>query len=88
MTTKSNIVILGIRIYDRIKEADKVQQVLTQYGCYIKTRLGLHEVSENFCSQSGLILLELFGDVNKQKELENILRNISGLEVKKMLFEN
>ncbi len=87
MTTKSNIVILGLRIYDRIQEADKVQKLLTEYGCFIKTRLGLHEVNDNFCSQSGFILLELFGDKLKQDELENNLNNIKGVEVKKMEFE-
>ena len=41
------ICIIGIKINDRIKEAGKVQQVLTDYGCSIKTRLGLHEVTDD-----------------------------------------
>jgi len=35
--------ILGILIPDRVKDAVKIQEALTKYGCSIKTRLGLHE---------------------------------------------
>ena len=56
--------ILGVLITDRQKEAGKVQALLTKFGCSIKTRLGLHEVTDNLCSSSGLIILELTGDVD------------------------
>ena len=55
-------VILGIHINDRIREVQFVQQAFTEYGCYIKTRIGLHHVDEQVCSPRGLILLEMFGD--------------------------
>ena len=44
-----------IKIDHRSTEAVKVQSVLTKYGCNIKVRLGLHEVSNNFCSISELM---------------------------------
>ncbi len=88
MTTKADKIILGIQICDRLKAADKVQKILTIYGCNIKTRLGLHEVTDDFCSESGLILLELFGESHMQQELENSLRDIDGIIVQKMKFEH
>jgi len=78
--------ILGLYVTNRIKASAKVQELLTKYGCYIKTRLGLHEVATEFCSESGLIILELFGAVDKQNELENELHAIEGLQVQKMVF--
>ena len=48
-----------IKIDHRSTEAVKVQSVLTKYGCNIKVRLGLHEVSNDFCSNDGLIVLEV-----------------------------
>lgn len=87
MTTNKNIAILGISVYDRKKEVGEVQKVLTKFGCSIKTRLGLHEVSDDFCSKSGLIILELFGEVKDQEKLEKKLNAIEGVEVKKMVFE-
>ena len=78
--------ILGIHLSDRAGEADKVQSVLTKFGCSIKTRLGLHEVHDEYCSKAGLILLELTGDVNEFMKLETALLEIDGLEVKKMVF--
>ena len=78
--------ILGISIFDRTKEAGHVQTLLTRYGCSIKTRLGLHEVTEDFCSHSGLIILELFGDSKEQDKLEQKLNVIPGVEVQKMTF--
>ena len=58
-------VILGIHINDRIREVQFVQQAFTEYGCYIKTRIGLHHVDEQVCSPRGLILLEMYGDESK-----------------------
>jgi hypothetical protein len=45
--------ILGIHVDDRIKRASDVQQLLTDYGCNIKTRIGLHEVTGKFCAGLG-----------------------------------
>jgi hypothetical protein len=78
--------ILGILITDRQKEAGKVQSVLTKYGCSIKTRLGLHEATDDVCSTSGLLLLELTGDVSEMSKLENELVAIDGTQTQKMIF--
>lgn len=78
--------ILGVLITDRKKEAGKVQNVLTTYGCSIKTRLGLHEVTDDVCSTSGLLLLELTGDVHEMDKLEKELMAIEGTQTQKMVF--
>ncbi len=51
--------IMAIKISPRNEVAPKVQEILTKNGCIIKTRLGLHETTNDSCSKSGLILLEL-----------------------------
>ncbi|MDP1622032.1 MAG: hypothetical protein Q8M08_06795 [Bacteroidales bacterium] len=79
--------ILGVHITDRVPEVSVVQAVLTKFGCTIKTRLGLHEVKDDFCARSGLIILELTGNREEFFKLENELLKIDGLEVKKMVFE-
>ena len=79
--------ILGILITDRQKEAGEVQKLLTKYGCSIKTRLGLHEVTEDHCSREGLILLELTGDLSEMDKLENDLNQIQGTDTQKMVFK-
>jgi hypothetical protein len=78
--------ILGIHVSDRVKNAELIQPVLTKFGCTIRTRLGLHDVTEEFCSQTGMILLELTGDPIEYVKLENELLKIEGLDVKKMVF--
>lgn len=78
--------ILGVLITDRKKEAGKVQNVLTKYGCSIKTRMGLHEVSDDVCSTSGLLLLELTGVLSEMDKLENDLTAIEGSQTQKMIF--
>lgn len=62
------LTILGIKIEDRMKEAGEVQKLLSRYGCSIKTRLGLHEVAGDYCSTSGLIILELAGPAEDRSE--------------------
>jgi len=78
--------ILGIMVYDRIKEAGKAQVVLSRYGSIIRTRLGFHELSREKCSRIGTILIVLQGDDNECSKLQGELENIGGVEVKTMQF--
>ena len=77
-------VILGIHVTGCEEHAAEAQKVLTEYGCNIKTRLGLHEVNENLCSSAGLILVEVFGGEFIADELIRKLESIGGIEVKKV----
>lgn len=86
--SQSNHYILGIHVDDRIKRASDVQQLLTDYGCNIKTRIGLHEVTGNFCAGFGLILLEMLGDAEKVDELAKKLGAIEGVSVQQMVFDH
>jgi hypothetical protein len=83
---QDNHYILGIHVDDRIKRASEVQQLLTDYGCSIKTRIGLHEVTGNFCAGFGLILLEMIGDPAKISALSQKLDKIEGVSVQQMVF--
>ncbi len=66
-----------IKIDHRSSEAAKVQSILTQYGCNIKVRLGLHEVSKEFCANDGLVVLELDG---KQEEISAMLSELNKVD--------
>ena len=79
--------IMGIQVGNRESEALKVQELLTKNGCIIKTRLGLHESSEELCSITGLIILEFLPD--KEDEIavmEKELATLNTVVVKKMVF--
>ena len=79
--------IMGIQVGNRESDALKFQELLTKNGCIIKTRLGLHESSEQLCSITGLIILEFLPD--KEDEiagLEKDLATLSTIVVKKMVF--
>jgi hypothetical protein len=78
-------IILGVHVTERLKKAVEVQSLLSQYGCSIKTRLGLHEVG-NVCSPNGLLLLEMWGEDETCFELADKLAEIEGIEVQKMVF--
>lgn len=79
--------ILGILVFDRIKEAGLTQQVLSKHADVIRTRLGFHELSETVCSRVGTIVLVLHGDPSKWEQLEEDLAQIGGIEIKKMSFD-
>ena len=83
---KKEIWILGLYISDRMKESQKVQSILTKFGCSIKTRLGLHEVTDDYCATSGIMILELTGDLTECQKLENELLRLEYVELKKMVF--
>jgi len=79
--------VFGIQVTNRAKNAGQVQKILTDYGCNIRTRIGLHEVDDKVCSPSGLILLELYGKEQDILKMEETLKAIDGVIVQKMVFE-
>lgn len=88
MPRKANHIILGIHLQDRFKQASEVQRLFTEYGCQIKTRIGMHEVSDDFCAVGGVILLEMFGPPAKAGELVRKLRKLDNIEVQKLVFRH
>lgn len=74
--------VMMVLVGKRRDSAVNVQEILTEYGCYIKTRLGLHEASESVCAEEGLILLELLNDKEKQDNLFTALKAVECIDVK------
>jgi hypothetical protein len=85
---KRKHIILGIHITGRVQRVPRVQDLFSEYGCSIKTRLGLHEASEGVCSPNGLILLEMTGPEAPIFELARKLEDVEGIDVQKMVFEH
>ena len=81
-------IILGIHIGDRLKNAVDVQKVFTEYGCNIKTRIGLHDASESVCSPSGVVLIEFFGGEDEAATMMGKLNEIEGVAVQQMVFHH
>ncbi|MDD5644252.1 MAG: hypothetical protein PHO00_02230 [bacterium] len=74
---------LLIVLVDKRKEsAVTVQKILTEWGCMIKTRLGIHDGLLDDCSNSGLIILELVGQKQKRDELARKLNLLEGVQAK------
>ena len=81
-------ILFGVHVSDRVHHAGAVQEILTEYGCSIKTRIGLHDTDDRKCSSSGVILLEMFGDEARCHEMADKLNAVDGVEVQKMIFEH
>ena len=77
--------IIGINISNRLQSAIAVQEILTKFGCIIKTRIGLHEEINGQCSPKGLILLEIIDD-KKAVDIANELCDIEEIEIQQMIF--
>ena len=77
--------IIGIKVSNRLESAVSVQEILTKYGCIIKTRIGLHEEINGRCSPKGLILLEIINDEESIK-ITNELCDIEEIEIQQMKF--
>jgi hypothetical protein len=54
--------LMAVKIGARAQHASEVQDILTKYGCNIKTRVGFHDTDENHCSTDGILILQLFGE--------------------------
>ncbi|HZK09237.1 MAG TPA: hypothetical protein VFC92_13720 [Bacteroidales bacterium] len=79
--------ILGLLIQDRIKEAGRTQQVLSNYHHLIRSRLGFHELDDASNSRAGIITLVLHDMPDEWRALEEELKTISGIEIQEMLFQ-
>jgi len=79
-------VILGVKTDSRTDTALRIQKVLTKFGCFIRTRLGLHSSKTIDCTEYGLLLIEI---TNKEKsvDIEQMLLDIDGVEIQRMEFQ-
>jgi len=71
-----------ILVNTRKEEAVTVQKILTEWGCFIRTRLGLHGGVLDDCAQNGTIFLELAGNKEKHAEMERKLNLLKGVSAK------
>jgi len=85
MATHKHI-ILGVHVTDRLKDAVKVQAVFTEFGCNIKTRIGLHDVNGEVCSGTGVVLLEIVGADDVAQTIADRLNAIEGVQTQMMAF--
>ncbi len=75
--------IMAVRIEQREATAVQVQKILTDYGCSIRTRLGLHDqTNDNTCSPSGILILQLACEESVAAELESKLNAVQGVKVR------
>lgn len=79
--------IMAILQENRVETAPKVQDVLTEFGCHIRVRLGLHDAALDRCTNTGLILLQLCGEDVPVRELEKKLTAIKNVKVKTMSLD-
>ena len=74
--------VLLILVDSRKEAAENLQKILTGWGCYIKTRLGIHDGTLDDCTETGLMFLELKGDTSKHQELTRKLNLLKGINAK------
>lgn len=88
MEKRKSHYIVGVHVDDRVNHVPMVQDIFTRFGCFIKTRIGLHDTDDNVCSPNGLIIVELLGDEGKFEEFTSALEAVEGVDVKHMVFEH
>ena len=72
--------ILGVLVERNPETVLEVQKILSSYGCYIRTRLGVNEIFQG--KPAGLIILELKGDAQQRSLLEKDLRSLDNVHVR------
>ena len=73
------VVVIGVK--HRREEAELLQHLLTEHGCEVKARLGLHEAG-TVCSDEGLIILQLVPDDPMGASLVEELNKLDGIKAK------
>lgn len=78
--------IMVIKIGARREDSPRVQEVLSRFGCSIRVRLGLHETHE-ICSEEGILILQLDGDVSEMERLEAALNEMDRVQAKMVVLD-
>jgi hypothetical protein len=76
---------MAVKVGARSKHVPQVQDILTEFGCNIRTRVGFHETSETECSTDGFIIMQLSGKDEEIKKMYDALNSID--EVKATFIE-
>lgn len=76
--------IIGLRVDHRHSNALNLQKTLTEFGCNIKLRVGLHEVGEDFCSDDGVIMLQACGGRETIDRMVDGFNALEGVSAKLM----
>lgn len=74
--------IIGVNLENRLETAIRFQEIVTEFGCEIRTRIGLHPAVQDVCLNRGIILLEVNGEAEELKK--ELLRH---WEIQVMEFE-
>jgi len=80
-------VVLAVHVTDRLKKVPPVQKTLSQFGDVIRTRIGLHEVSKEYSSPGGILILDIVNE-SKARQLQKALDKIQGIETKLIVFKH
>ncbi len=75
-------IVLAILIRNPKLSADKLQSILTSYGCIIRNRLGINRDEID----GGMIILDLAGDLKQIDCFFTELNNLEGIEYKHIKF--
>lgn len=78
--------IMVVKLEKRSDLAADIQGILTEYGCIIAARMGLHEI-ENSCRQDGLITLFLDGSKSRINNLQSSLNEYEKVKAKKLSLD-
>lgn len=82
--------IIGVHVTNRLVNSVEVQKVFSEFGCHIKTRVGLHDVDETGgqCSSTGIVVLEVIGGRKIVDEIIARLEPIDGVQTGLMVFSH
>ena len=79
-----NASVMGILVERNADTIKEVQKILTSYGCYIRTRLGVNETF--YGRPAGLIILELTGDAKQRYLLAKNLSLLKNVHIRTLIF--
>ena len=75
--------ILGVKIPNRLSTSPVFQDIISKYGCIIRTRVGLHSNCATSCSSHGIIILEIV-DGSEVVPLKKALLSLDGITIDSM----
>jgi hypothetical protein len=75
--------IVAVKVGNREGVAQDMQRILTEHGCDIKVRLGLHDIPANTCSPAGLVLMEVEGE---KADIQSMVKKLDALPETKALY--
>jgi len=72
--------VMVISVEGRNETSKELQTIFSEHGCKIRVRLGLPQQTDMVCTERGLIILQICGEIDELETIKSQLNKVNGVK--------